>query len=104
MNDTLQHLSNEGSFPIEKLLNITGFFIGLIGLAWGFYTSYASNKKEKLYQKIFDAASNTLKSDETEEILKSKQSELSNVSQQLEEIRKNIPIEARRTLIVDRLS
>ena len=104
MNDTLQHITNFERFSMENILNIVGFFIGLFGLLWGFYTWNSSKKKEKLYDKIFDAASNSLKTDETAEILKTRQEELSSLSQQLEEIRKNIPIEARRTLIVDRLN
>ncbi|WP_298136911.1 hypothetical protein [Flavobacterium sp.] len=104
MNDTLQHVATTDSFSTEKLLNIVGFFIGLFGLIWGFYTWYSSKKKEKLYDKIFDAALNSLKTDETEEVLKNKQDELNNVSKQLDEIRKNIPLEARRTLIIDRLN
>jgi hypothetical protein len=103
MNDSLSHLSNSGSFSLDRLLTIIGVLLGVFGLLWGFFTWYASKKKEKLYQKIFDAASNSLKSEETEAVLKTKQTELSNVSIQLEEIRQNIPIEARRTLIIDRL-
>lgn len=103
MNDTIQSISTGHSFSFMDSVSIISFLVTVFALSWAFYTWNESKKKERLYDKIFNAAANSLKTDETEEMLKNKQSELSDVSNKLELIRKSIPIEARRVIINDRL-
>lgn len=103
MNDTLQQISSGQNYSVMDIISIIGFILTIAALIFAFYTWNEAKKKDKLYQQIFDAAAKSLKTEETEEKLKTKQNELSDVSNKLEQIRKSIPIEARRAIITDRL-
>lgn len=103
MNDTLQNISSGHRYSTMDIIGIIGFILTIAALVFAFYTWNESKKKDKLYQQIFDAAANSLKTEETEEKLKTKQNELSDVSNKLELIRKSIPVEARRAILTDRL-
>jgi len=81
--------------------------IGVIGAVVTFYAYYQSRKSKKLQDFVFKQAQIALEKESTQEKLNQTKEELSNVENRLTElqkqIQKDLPIEARKAVLKDRL-
>jgi hypothetical protein len=104
MIDTLQQTQHLSSGDI---LNIVFGIITLIGTTIGVIALWANRREKRTYSHLFKLAESQLQTVATEETLKQKKGELSEVSQKIvaleNQIRKQIPIEAKRAVLHDRL-
>ncbi len=84
-------------------LDVLGFVIGFFSLTFAIWQWIDSRKKKDLQDRVFQLAKANLENEKTEEILKNKKGELKNISNQLEVIKNEIPYEAKRTVLKDKL-
>jgi hypothetical protein len=81
--------------------------IGLLGTVFGVITWLDGKKKEREYKFLLEAAGKNIDKSITEEQIKAGKSEAARVSEQIEQLRKRIeteiPLEAKRTVLKDRI-
>jgi hypothetical protein len=94
-----------------SVLNIFGFIFGVVGVAGTIYTylSWRSGRKrERVYKYLFEVAEKGIDAKATEEKLVKGREEVKEVSQRIDElqnrIRRDIPREAKRAVLTDRLN
>lgn len=113
--------SNQAESPLTEpvpdwqarasVLNIFGFIFGVVGVAGTIYTylSWRSGRKrERVYKYLFEVAEKGIDAKETQEKLVKGREEVEEVSQRIDElqnrIRRDIPREAKRAVLTDRLN
>jgi hypothetical protein len=91
------------AFDLPDIIGISLGVIGAIGVLFAIYTWYKSKNKEKLYSQIFQAASDKLNIEKTSAELNEKETELSSLNDELNLIKKSIPIEAQKAVLLDKI-
>ena len=86
---------------------LLGFAIGAIGTGIGVLGWLDGQRKNRIYKKLFEVADKNIDRDLTDEQLNTKKSEVALVSEQVADLRRRIeveiPLEAKRTVLRDRL-
>jgi hypothetical protein len=81
--------------------------IGLIGTVFGVIAWLDGRKKDRAYKYLLDAAEKNIDKNLTDEQIRANQSEVARTADQIEQLRKRIeteiPIEAKRTVLKDRI-
>lgn len=90
------------------ILNIVFGIIGVVGTIFGVVSWYSANKTTKTYEYLFRVAEKNIEKDITEEELGKRREDIKKATQEFQslqnQIRKEIPIEAKRTVLRDRLN
>ena len=89
-------------------LNIFFGIIGLLGTVYGYLSFRSGSKQKKVYSYLFELAEKNIDKDITENKLENAKQQVKMVSKEIEslqeQIRRDIPKEARRAVLKDRLN
>lgn len=106
LGNNLQSVQSPYS-DLSMIIGIIGLIATIIGTFLAISSWYQSKKSKKLYEHIFKAAEREIDAELTEQDLHLKKEELSKLSNRVitlqEQIQKEIPIEARKAVLRDRL-
>jgi hypothetical protein len=94
-------------FATSAVFQWIALSIGALGTIFGVVAWLDGRRKDRIYKYLFEAAEKNIDRDVTEEQLDTKKSEVSRVSDQISELRRRIeieiPLEAKRTALKDRI-
>lgn len=95
------------SYTVMDWVNISFGIAGLIGTLYGILSWRAGKKTENVYKHLFDLAEKNIDRSVTEKQLQERKEELKTASERIgslqEKIRRDIPMEARRAVLRDRI-
>src|SRR5260370_33615114 len=94
-------------FAASATFQWIAFTVGLVGTLFGIYAWLDGRRKDRIYKSLFEAADKNIDKKLTDKQISENKSEVTRTSEQIEQLRKRIeteiPVEAKRTVLKDRI-